>query len=202
MHAFNAAVDNVRAGADAAEIAAGLYEQLTDDERLGLLDGDAPFWEGLGEMMGRYNGTPIVHGEVARLGIPGTRFVDGPRGCVAGNATAFPVSMARGATWDVDLEERVGRAIGAEIRVQGGNGPYAGEQFVCGFAVADVAAGQSVTVPVQVSLLPVGLWNPEAKRVEPAPASAVVLRIASQPTTRTPSSSRSPDHLYPTERVR
>jgi beta-glucosidase len=58
---------------------------------------------------------------VSRLGIPGTRFVDGPRGCVAGNATAFPVSMARGATWDVDLEERVGRAIGAEIRVQGGN---------------------------------------------------------------------------------
>jgi beta-glucosidase len=121
MTAFQAAVDRVRAGADAAEVAAGLYEQLTDDERLGLLDGDSPFWEGLTEMMGRYNGTPIVHGEVARLGIPGTRFVDGPRGCVAGNATAFPVSMARGATWDVDLEERVGRAIGAEIRVQGGN---------------------------------------------------------------------------------
>jgi len=121
MHAFNAAVDNVRAGADAAEIAAGLYEQLTDDERLGLLDGDTPFWPGLVEMTGRYNGTPIVHGEVARLGIPGTRFVDGPRGCVAGNATAFPVSMARGATWDVGLEEQVGRAIGAEVRAVGGH---------------------------------------------------------------------------------
>jgi beta-glucosidase len=59
------------------------------------------------------------------------------------------------------------------------DGPYAGEQFVCGFAVADVPAGESVTVPVRVSLLPVGLWNPEAKRVEPAPASAVVLRISS-----------------------
>ena len=109
---------------DDASITAWAYrvwQQLTDDERLGLLDGDSPFWQGLTEMMGRYNGTPIVHGEVARLGIPGTRFVDGPRGCVAGNATAFPVSMARGATWDVDLEERVGRAIGAEIRVQGGN---------------------------------------------------------------------------------
>ena len=121
MTAFHAAVDRVRAGADAADVAAELCGLLTDDERLGLLDGDAPFWEGLAEMMGRYNGSPIVHGEVARLGIPGTRFVDGPRGCVAGNATAFPVSMARGATWDVDLEERVGRAIGAEIRVQGGN---------------------------------------------------------------------------------
>ena len=121
MTAFDAGVAQVRAGAAAEEVAAGLYDQLTDDERLGLLDGDSPFWQGLTEMMGRYNGTPIVHGEVARLGIPGTRFVDGPRGCVAGNATAFPVSMARGATWDVDLEERVGRAIGAEIRVQGGN---------------------------------------------------------------------------------
>ncbi len=121
MTAFDDGVDQVRAGADPTHVATGLYEQLTDGERLGLLDGDSPFWEGLTEMMARYNGTPIVHGEVARLGIPGTRFVDGPRGCVAGNATAFPVSMARGATWDVGLEERVGRAIGAEIRVQGGN---------------------------------------------------------------------------------
>ena len=121
MTAFDAGVAQVRAGEAADQVAAGLYDQLTDDERLGLLDGDSPFWQGLTEMMGRYNGTPIVHGEVARLGIPGTRFVDGPRGCVAGNATAFPVSMARGATWDVGLEERVGRAIGAEIRVQGGN---------------------------------------------------------------------------------
>jgi len=121
MTAFHAAVAEVRSGADPAEIATGLYEQLTDDERLGLLDGDSPFWPGLVEMMGRYNGTPIVHGEVARLGIPGTRFVDGPRGCVSGKATAFPVSMARGATWDVDLEERVGQAIGAEVRAVGGN---------------------------------------------------------------------------------
>jgi beta-glucosidase len=29
--------------------------------------------------------------------------------------------MARGATWDVGLEEQVGRAIGREIRAQGGN---------------------------------------------------------------------------------
>src|SRR5665648_856085 len=60
-------------------------------------------------------------GAVARLGIPGLQFVDGPRGGVVGRSTAFPVSMARGATWDVDLEERVGRAIGAELRAQGGN---------------------------------------------------------------------------------
>lgn len=38
-----------------------------------------------------------------------------------GRSTAFPVPMARGATWDPVLEERVGNALGAEIRAQGGN---------------------------------------------------------------------------------
>lgn len=56
-----------------------------------------------------------------RLGIPGFRMVDGPRGVRAGNGTAFPVGMARGATWDPDLERRVGEAIGAETRAKGGS---------------------------------------------------------------------------------
>ena len=38
-----------------------------------------------------------------------------------GNATCFPVSMARGATWDPELEERVGDAIGRELRAVGAN---------------------------------------------------------------------------------
>jgi beta-glucosidase len=56
-----------------------------------------------------------------RLGIPGFAMIDGPRGvsALAGNATAFPVGMARGATWDPDLEERVGEAIGGEARAKG-----------------------------------------------------------------------------------
>jgi beta-glucosidase len=58
---------------------------------------------------------------VDRVGLPGIAFADGPRGCVVGNATAFPVSMARGATWDPDLEERVGDAIGRELRAAGAN---------------------------------------------------------------------------------
>jgi beta-glucosidase len=120
--AFAGAVAAVRAGASPGAEAKALYDRLTDDERLGLLDGDTPFWPGLRSMMVEgYNLRPYVHGEVARLGIPGTRFVDGPRGCVAGNGTAFPVAMARGATWDVDLEEAIGAAIGREIRAQGGN---------------------------------------------------------------------------------
>ena len=113
--AFEQSVLAVRGGADVADEAGRLYDQLTEEERLSLLDGDTPFWQGMAEMLETgYNTTPYVHGEVARLGIPGTRFVDGPRGCVSANGTAFPVSMARGATWDTDLEERVGDAIGTE----------------------------------------------------------------------------------------
>ena len=53
---------------------------------------------------------------IDRIGMPVFAFADGPRGAVIGNATCFPVAMARGATWDPDLEQRVGEAIGAEPR--------------------------------------------------------------------------------------
>ncbi|MFJ9898230.1 beta-glucosidase [Streptomyces sp. NPDC091280] len=123
MTDFAKMVDAVRAGDRTPEQAAdALYALLTDDERVGLLDGDTPFWEGLGMIRAEgYNARPYVQGCVERVGIPGIRFVDGPRGCVAGQGTAFPVSTARGATWDTALEERVGEVIGREVRAQGGN---------------------------------------------------------------------------------
>ena len=120
--AFDRAVEAVRLGAIAEAQAKVLYDRLGDAERLGLLDGDDEIWPHLRELIAEgYNVRPYVHGEVARLGIPGTRFVDGPRGCVAGHGTAFPVAMARGATWDVELEQEIGEAIGREVRAQGGN---------------------------------------------------------------------------------
>lgn len=120
--AFARAVEAVRLGATAQAEAKALYDRLSDAERLGLLDGDDEIWPHLRELIAEgYNVRPYVHGEVARLGIPGTRFVDGPRGCVAGHGTAFPVAMARGATWDVELEQEIGEAIGREVRSQGGN---------------------------------------------------------------------------------
>lgn len=100
-----------------------LLAQLTLDEKLGLMDGDTPFWPGLAEMMapGGYGSRPWVAGAVPRLGIPGIRFVDGPRGIIMKGATTFPVSMARGAAFDVGLEERIGDVIGKELRALGGN---------------------------------------------------------------------------------
>ncbi|QAV70465.1 glycosyl hydrolase [Salinibacterium sp. UTAS2018] len=120
-NAFNDAVRAVRDGArDADESATQLITLLTDKELLGLLDGDSPrrLLPFIPVLLGRQ---PFVAGAVARLGIPGIRFSDGARGVVIGAATAFPVTMARAATWDPELEQRVGVAIGAETRAQGAN---------------------------------------------------------------------------------
>ncbi len=57
----------------------------------------------------------------ARLGMPGIRFVDGSRGIRFTGATCFPAAMARGATWDPELEQRVGNVIGYEGRAGGAN---------------------------------------------------------------------------------
>lgn len=114
------AVDAVEAGATVAEVASRLVEALTDEEQRWCLDGDIPFWAGMADLgTGGYHRRPFVAARVDRLGIPGFAFSDGPRGVVVGNATAFPVTMARGATWDPDLEERIGEAIGRELRAVG-----------------------------------------------------------------------------------
>lgn len=93
---------------------------MPDDELLWLLDGDTPLRE-LAWLSGRMKKGPVVGGAVPRLGIPGIRFTDGPRGVSIGHSTAFPVTMMRAATWDPALEERVGLAMGREARAQGAN---------------------------------------------------------------------------------
>ena len=103
---------------------------LTDEEIekkakniLYLMTVEEKVWQMGGNMpaMPRYNHVPIPAGFDENLGIPGMNFSDGPRGVVVGNSTCFPVSMARGATWDLDLEERIGNAIGIEAKAQGAN---------------------------------------------------------------------------------
>ncbi|OTA26054.1 beta-glucosidase [Alloscardovia macacae] len=122
MSEFDEAVERVKNGSSVRDEAELLYQKLTDDEKLWLLDGDETYWAGRRAILKEgYNIRPYIMGAVDRLGIPGIRFVDGPRGCVSGQGTTFPVSMARGATWDTELEERVGEAIGEEVRENGGN---------------------------------------------------------------------------------
>ncbi|GIV33298.1 MAG: glycosyl hydrolase [Chitinophagales bacterium] len=65
---------------------------------------------------------PVRAGGSKRLGIPELVFLDGPRGVsFVRGATAFPVTMARGASWDPHLEERIGEAIAREMKALGAN---------------------------------------------------------------------------------
>jgi beta-glucosidase len=99
-----------------------LLSQMTLEEKVRAMSGDEPFWPGMSEMISEgYNLRPYLAGENPRLGLPGLRFGDGPRGVVCGSSTCFPVSMARGATWDPELEGRIGDVIGVELRARGAN---------------------------------------------------------------------------------
>lgn len=91
-----------------------LLAMLSPDEKIALMHGDAIVPRG-GVWLASRN---------ERLGIPGFRMLDGPRGLSRWSgerATAFPVAMMRGATWDPALERRVGQAIARELRSAGAN---------------------------------------------------------------------------------
>ncbi len=101
-----------------------LLSQMTLKEKVAQLSGDggALFLVRLGInvlLLGRFPNT--YAGRNSRLQIPPFSFSDGPRGVVIGQATCFPVAMARAASWDVALERRVGDAIGKEVRASGAN---------------------------------------------------------------------------------
>jgi len=87
-----------------------LVDQLTLDEQVALLAG-AGFW------------TTVP---IPRVHIPALKVTDGPAGArgggplVGGKKTAaFPVGIALGATWDVDLLREVGRLLAREAMDKG-----------------------------------------------------------------------------------
>ncbi|KAH7378566.1 glycoside hydrolase superfamily [Cadophora sp. MPI-SDFR-AT-0126] len=119
---FQAAVFRVQAGESVHKAAKALLDQLSEQEKLSLLQGNPSFWEGFsGLFAGVYTKNPYSHSEIKRLGIPGVQYCDGPRGVNIHQGTVFPCSMARGATWDPALEEKVALAIGREARAYGAN---------------------------------------------------------------------------------
>jgi len=94
-------------------------EALTLEEKTRFMAGDGTMFRNGLSMGIRYNSYPLPVGKIKRLNIPPWGFMDGPRGTVGGSSTCFPVSMARAATFDVNLEERIGNVIGIENRIQG-----------------------------------------------------------------------------------
>ncbi len=97
---------------------ARLVESMSLDEKVREMAGTTNLLK-QAMMLFRYNKYHFLAGGDKGLGIPPLKFTDGPRGVAFGNSTCYPVSMARGASWDRRLEERIGEAIGVEARAQG-----------------------------------------------------------------------------------
>jgi len=92
-----------------------LLDAMTLDEKLTLLHGNS-------------SANPIYTGFIpgnARLGIPPIVMNDGPQGYRDssnwGFTTAWPSTLAIGATWSKDLARQYGDAMGAEYVTKGAN---------------------------------------------------------------------------------
>src|SRR5829696_2594390 len=102
-----------------ADVRAGLLlAQLTLDEKLGLMGGDASGLTDPGASSGTVFGIP-------RLDVPPLTVNDGPSGirqglaATAKPATALPAGLALGASFDPRLAARYARVIAAEARRRG-----------------------------------------------------------------------------------
>ncbi|MEO0981275.1 MAG: glycoside hydrolase family 3 C-terminal domain-containing protein [Pseudomonadota bacterium] len=92
--------------------------EATLEEKAAMMSGRG-FFEAMREDGMRWGARPYrAGGGCERLGVPALYFTDGPRGVARGNSTCFPVTMARGASWDRDLERRIGEVMGIEARAQ------------------------------------------------------------------------------------
>lgn len=91
---------------------AGLIGEMTLEEKISVLAG-VDFW---------------CTGAVERIGIPSLKMTDGPHGTRTMSTsgptrllpgTCYPVGIALASTWNTDLVNRVGEAIGDEARAKG-----------------------------------------------------------------------------------
>lgn len=113
MTVFQKHVQSIAIGTTTpSQAAEELYSQLTPSEKLWLLDGDIGFRQFFtGFFVDGYCYKPVQAGTIDRLGIPGIRFSDGPRGIqLYRKGTAFPASSTRAQTFDPKLEEEVVRS--------------------------------------------------------------------------------------------
>ena len=102
-------------------------------EKLSYKDSTVPIEDRIEDLLGRMTldekidelcGKDFMDGKTnRRLGIPPLLMTDGPHGIrdMYGQATCFPTLVTLGSTWDEDLIERVGVALGKETRAKGRN---------------------------------------------------------------------------------
>jgi len=109
--------------ADYEELAIDLVGQMTLEEKIDQMYGEKMWQIGkLGVNFLLKQRFPHVYvGANEKLHLPPWVLSDGPRGArvmdqdVFG-VTTFPVGMARGASWDIDLEEKINEVIAIEMR--------------------------------------------------------------------------------------
>lgn len=107
------------AGIDA--LVTDVLAEATLAEKVGMMSGKG-FFRAFVEDGKVWGARPYrAGGGIERLDVPTLFFTDGPRGVARGQSTCFPCTMARGASFDVDLERRIGEAMAIEIRAQGCN---------------------------------------------------------------------------------
>jgi len=100
---------------DVEERVDALLSQMTVEEKVAQMAGESLIPVSDGVSLWSAPG-------VERLAVPPFRMSDGPRGVTnVEGATTFPVGVARGATWRPEIEQRVGAAMGRELRAIGGN---------------------------------------------------------------------------------
>lgn len=97
-----------------------ILAHATLQEKVGMMSGQG-FFQSMMRTGGVWGGEPYrAGGGIERLGVPALYFTDGPRGVARGKgetgSTCFPCTMARGASWDRDLERRIGEIMGMEAR--------------------------------------------------------------------------------------
>jgi beta-glucosidase len=111
--------------ANLSRLTTALCDGMTFREKTRLLHGDF-FHFATRLLYGLlFHGTmfylPFLGGGCRRLGVPRIVFSDGPKGAVTGRGTCFPSPTMRGASFDVDLESRIGKAMAREVAVSGAN---------------------------------------------------------------------------------
>ena len=98
-----------------------ILAEATLEEKVAMMSGHG-FFAAMTEDNREWCARPYrAGGGIERLGVPALYFTDGPRGVAGGQSTCFPCSMARGATFDPDLEMRIGEVMGRETRANGCN---------------------------------------------------------------------------------
>ncbi len=129
MHSLEADAATLGDTSDYDALALRLIAEMTFEEKVGQLYGETMLVgipKFVAGFIGRRRFPHIYVGANERLGIPPWVLSDGPRGArVLAHGveavTTFPVAMARGATWDPDLEYRVHEVIAREMRANGTN---------------------------------------------------------------------------------